>query len=91
MIISIVGLLFLFIIPGFFLVKIFFNKESRVEKVILTIILSLVFSIILGLLLGFNEYTFKLTGGLNYLWIYYIVLNLGLLGYIMYKKRKKTK
>ena len=87
MIQAIIGLLFVFVIPGFLLTQIFFKKEKILEKVFLTVLLSVMFIVVLGLVLGFNELTFRLTGGLERLWVYVIVLNLIL--FVMYLKKEK--
>ena len=92
MIKAIIGLLFAFIIPGLLLTLIFFNKKELLEKIILTLVLSISFTTLVGLLLGFNELTFRLTGGLKNLWWFVLFLNLGLLiGYLIKKKKLSFK
>ncbi len=88
MIQAIIGILFVFVIPGFLLTQIFFKKEKILEKLFLTVLLSITFTVVLGLLLGFNELTFRLTGGLHKLWVYVIILNVILLGIYVLKQKK---
>lgn len=95
MIIPIIGALFIFVIPGLLITLIFFSEIKLLEKIVLTFILSTSFVVILGVLLGFNEFTYNLTGGITKtnLWIYYLVINVSMLGYYIYAKNinKKSK
>ena len=91
MITTILGLLFIFVIPGFLLTQIIFPKEKELEKIVLTVLLSISFYIVLGFVLGFNEFTYKLTGGLSSfnVWLYSIILNIILLIVFLLKHWKK--
>jgi len=91
MILTILGLLFVFAIPGFLVTMIFFEKSDKFEKTILSIILSISFYVLLGVFLGFNETAKNLTGGLSTfnLWIYSLVINIALLVIYIIKKRNK--
>ncbi len=90
MITTILGLLFVFVIPGFLITQIVFPKEKILEKIALTVLLSISFYILLGLILGFNEFTYKITGGLSEfnVWVYSIVINILLLVIYLVKVRK---
>ena len=90
MITTILGLLFIFVIPCFLLTQIIFPKEKKLEKIALTVLLSISFYIVLGLVLGFNEFTYRITGGLSEfnVWIYSIVINILLLVIYLVKVRK---
>ena len=90
MITTILGLLFIFVIPGFLITNIIFPKEKKPEKIILTILLSISFYIFLSLILGFNEFTYKITGGLTEfnVWLYSVVINV-ILVVVYYVKRRK--
>ncbi len=90
MITAILGLLFVFVIPGLLLTFIIFPKEKKLEKIILTILLSISFFVVLGLILGFNEFTYKITGGLSSfnIWLYTIIIN-GLLAVVYFVKHHK--
>lgn len=91
MIFSIIGLLFIFVIPGFLITQILLHDREIIEKILFSVIFSICFSIAAGLLLGFNEFMYKLTGGLKNLWFVYAVVNIGLFGFLVYTKNSKLK
>ena len=82
----------LLLLPGFLITMIFFNKKSILEKILYTFLTSIVFSVLVGLVLGFNEFTYRLTGGVSRtsLIIVYVIVNLGLIVFYA-KKSIKTK
>lgn len=87
MIMMILGVLFVFIIPGFLLTMIFFEKEPVMEKIALIVVISIGYTVVLGILLGFNKFTYRITGGLGKLWWYVIISNLLLLAVYILKWR----
>lgn len=89
MILVIIGALFIFVIPGLLITLNYFNETKTLEKIALTVILSIVFVVFIGILLGFNEFTFKLTGGLTKtnLWVIYLVVCVGLLGRLFWVRK----
>ncbi len=89
MITTILGLLFVFVIPGFLITQIVFPKEKILEKIALTVLLSISFYILLGLILGFNEFTYRVTGGLANVWLYSIIINIILFIVFFVKRWKK--
>lgn len=68
----VVGIPLALILPGYFLVKAFFNELEAIEKIALSFVLSISITIFLGLFLGYNETMRDLTGGITAvnLWIY---------------------
>jgi uncharacterized membrane protein len=74
-----IGLFFVFVIPGFLLTQIFFKDSEVLEKILSTVLMSIMFTTAIALLLGFNEFTFNLTGGLKNIWAYVSVGNILLL------------
>ena len=89
MILVIIGALFIFVIPGLLITLNYFNETKTLEKIALTVILSIVFVVFIGILLGFNEFTFKLAGGLTKtnLWVIYLVVCVGLLGRLFWVRK----
>jgi uncharacterized membrane protein len=93
MLLIILGLLFIFFIPGFLITIIFFEKSEFLEKAILSVLLSIAFFVFLGVMLGFSETMKNITGGLSSLnlWIYSLGLNLLLFAYYLLRRTKKQK
>jgi uncharacterized membrane protein len=81
----------LLLLPGFLITMIFFNKKSILEKILYTFLISIAFSVIVGMVLGFNEFMFKVTGGVSRtsLMIVYVIVNFGLIVFYFMKKKKK--
>ncbi|MBT3721174.1 hypothetical protein HN789_01945 [archaeon] len=57
--------LLLSLLPGLFIVLIFFKKEDFLTKCLIFILSNIMIMTLLGLVLGFNELTYKITGGLT--------------------------
>ncbi len=81
------------IIPGFLVVYSFYKKESALAKIILAILLDIIIFTFVSIFLGFNEFTYRLTGGLTKknIFITYIVINIILLITYFLRKKQKTK
>ncbi len=91
MILTLIGLIFLFFVPGFLIVKILFEDIKILEVVILSLMLSIGFYVFLGVFLGFSELNMKLTGGLSKTWTYTLVINLALFVVLIYRLKKPKK
>lgn len=75
--------------PGFFIVSSFFKKELNLSKIMLFFLINIMIMTFLGVFFGFNELTFKITGGLTQsnLRIAYILIDL-ILFIVFLTKRK---
>ena len=89
MILQFLGFLFVLVVPGFLLTMIFFKDEPLLEKIALVVLMSIGFTTALGVILGFNEFTYRITGGLSRMnvWVYSAAANALLLGYYLYQNR----
>jgi len=82
------GLLFGLFLPGYLLMKIFYDKQKGVERFILIVALSLAVDVLIGLSLGGNHIMKDLTGGITVLnvWVYMIFVCLVLFVVFLVKK-----
>lgn len=81
--------LILFFLPGYFITEIYFRKASLFEKILYNFAISISVSIVIGIVLGFNEFTYKLTGGFNNLIYAYILIDAALLLFYALKRNKR--
>lgn len=70
------GLVFFFYLPGYFLVKIFFNSSKQEEKIILSILFSIVIGMSIGVFFGYDRAQALRTGGFtaDNLWVAELLL-----------------
>jgi uncharacterized membrane protein len=84
------GITFVFFIPGFLITLLFFEEESWHIKALFSVVISICFTVFLGLLLGFNETMKNITGGLSKTW-HYMLLFCGLLLFMNIFKQTRKK
>lgn len=58
-----IGLAFFAYIPGFLIVKLFFDDEEGLEKLLLAIILSIMIAMTIGIFFGYDRAQAAATGG----------------------------
>jgi uncharacterized membrane protein len=92
MIQAIIGIIFIFFLPGFLFALLFLEDFKLYEKLFLGVILSISFYILLGLFLGFNLTMKTFTGGLTEfnLWIYSLVFCFMMSGAYIFKRIKRN-
>ncbi len=80
--------LILFFLPGYIITEIYFRKASLLEKILYNFAVSISVSIAIGIVLGFNEFTYRLTGGFNNLIYAYLLTDAALLLFYALKRNK---
>lgn len=91
----IIGLGFFLFIPGYLTTKIFFDKTTKLEKILLSVVFSIMIGIAIGIFFGYNKLQAQLTGGFtfNNIFISEIIITF-IIATILYLKRRintKTK
>ncbi len=87
---SLVGILFILLIPGFLLSLIIFKELEIFERLATSIVFSIGTTVLIGLFLGATKYNKIAFGGINSLniWISLVVVSLILFLLYFYKSRK---
>lgn len=87
---SVVGILFIFFVPGYLLSLIIFKEVEIFERIATSIIFSMAITVIIGLLFGASRYNKLFTGGLTIVNIYVGLILISIILFFVYNKINKS-